>query len=185
MSPFELRVLPLSELKPAPYHPRRPLAPTAPAYRKLRASVAAFGPVDPLVWNEPTGHVVGGHVRLRVLEDLGCAAAPVSVVRLPEAHERALNVALNNTKAQGRFAPAQLEPVLAGLGPLLEATGFDRGVFTTLRMAPAPAPPPRAADRDRVEVTLVTTDATFAGLTPALDKLIGDYALVAHVRRGG
>ena len=183
MSPFELRVLPLSDLKPAPYNPRRPLAPTAPAYRKLKASVAAFGLVEPLVWNEPTGHVVGGHVRLRVLEELGRTEAPVSVVRLTAARERALNVVLNNAKAQGRFAPSKLEPVLAGLGPLLDATGFDRGLFAALRMEPAGAPPPRAEERDRVEVTLVADGATFAGLTAALDKLIGDYGLVAHVRR--
>ena len=183
MSSFELRVLPLSDLKPAPYHPRRPLAPAAPAYRKLKASVAAFGLVEPLVWNEPTGHVVGGHVRLRVLDELGYAAAPVSVVRLTPARERALNVVLNNAKAQGRFAPSKLEPVLAGLGPLLAATGFDRGLFAALRMKPAGAPPLRAEERDRVEVTLVADGATFAGLTAALDKLIGDYGLIAHVRR--
>ena len=75
MSTFELRVLPLSDLTPAPYHPRRPLGPAAPAYRKLKASVAAFGLVEPLVWNELTGHVVGGHVRLRALGELGYTEA--------------------------------------------------------------------------------------------------------------
>ena len=43
--------------------------------------------------------------------------------------------------------------------------------------------PAEEAVSDRVEVTLVTDAATYAKLTPALDKLIGDYELVAHVRR--
>ena len=58
-------------------------------------------------------------------------------------------------------------------------------MLTALRMEPIdwanrgadPAP-------DRVEVTLVTDEATFAAMTAALDRLIGDYDLVAHVRHG-
>lgn len=99
IAPLELRVLPLSELTPAPYHPRRELAPKSPAYRRLRASIAEFGLVEPLVWNEPTGHVVGGHLRLRVLRDLGVTEVPVAVVRLSPEREKALNLVLNNTRA--------------------------------------------------------------------------------------
>ena len=60
MSPlpaFEVRTLPIDQLKPAPYNPRKALKPDSPAYRKLRASLTEFGLVEPLVWNEPTGHV--------------------------------------------------------------------------------------------------------------------------------
>jgi len=74
MSPLEIRILPLSELKPAPYNPRRVLSATSPAYRKLKASLTEFGLVEPLVWNELTGHVVGGHATLRVLKELGITA---------------------------------------------------------------------------------------------------------------
>lgn len=187
MSQLELRTLPLAALKPAPYNPRRALAPTSPAYRKLKASLTEFGLVEPLVWNETTGHVVGGHARLRILEQLGVAEVPVSVVRLSPAREKALNVVLNNLEAQGRFDPAKLADVLGELTDLPEfaLTGFDTRVLTALRMEPAnravlesePAP-------DRVEITLITNGATFEALTAALDKLIGDYDLVAHVRRG-
>ena len=90
---------------------------------------------------------------------------------------------LNNPKAQGRFAPSRLEPVLAELGPLLDVTGFDRGVLASLRLKPAGTPRPRPSEPDRVEVTLVADGAAFAGLSAALDKLIGEYALTAHVRR--
>src|SRR5689334_15689334 len=93
---LEIRVLPIGHLKPAPYNPRKPVRPGSPAYRKLRASLAEFGLVEPLVWNERTGHVVGGHARLAILKELGVAEVPVSVVRLDDARERALNVVLNN-----------------------------------------------------------------------------------------
>src|SRR5438132_1194750 len=120
MPAFELRFLPLSELKPAPHHARRTLAPKSPAYKKLKASLAEFGLVEPLVWNEPTGHVVGGHARLPILAELGHAEVPVSVVRLSETREKALGVVLNNPKAQGRYDPRRLESVLGELAGLPE-----------------------------------------------------------------
>jgi len=188
MSPLEVRVIPISELKPAPYNPRRALAPRSPAYRKLRASVVAFGLVEPLVWNERTGHVVGGHARLRVLAELGVTEVPVSVVRLSDAREKALNVVLNNQEAQSRYDPAKLADVLTELEPLpeLALTGFDGGTLRALRFEPAELGqlPDARAESDRVEVTLVTDEATYPALAPELDKLIGDFELVAHVRRG-
>ena len=85
---LEIRVLPIDQLVPAPYNPRRVLSPKSPAYRKLAASLKEFGLVEPLVWNELTGHVVGGHMRLRVLRELGTTEVPVSVVRLTDAREK-------------------------------------------------------------------------------------------------
>ena len=185
MSPLELRVLPLADLKPARGHPRRVLSPNSAAYKKLKASLAAFGLVEPLVWNERTGHIVAGGARLRILAELGYTEVPVSVVRLSPAREKALAVMLDNPKAQGRYDPTKLAAVLADLNdrPELELTGFDRRTLAALRFEPTAAAPPQK-ESDRVEVTLVTTDATFAAASAALDKLIGDYELVAHVRRG-
>lgn len=185
MPALELRTLPLADLGPAPSHPRRPLAPGSRAYRRLRASVAAFGLVEPLVWNELTGRVVGGAARLRILAELGYTEVPVSVVRLSAAREAALAVVLNNPKAQARYDPAKLAAVLAELDgrPELALTGFDRGARAALRLEPSR----RAVEEkpaDRVEVTLVATEAAFATLAPQLDKLIGEHELVAHVRRG-
>lgn len=186
MSPFVLRMMPLAELKPAPYNPRRVLSPTSPAYRKLKASLAEFGLVEPLIWNELTGHVVGGHARLRILAELGVAEVPVSVVRLNITREKALNVVLNNQEAQSRYDPTKLADLLSELTglPELKLTGFEATTLATLRLEPAPlARPAEAAASDRVEVTLVTDAAIYDDLAPALDKLIGDYELVAHVRR--
>ena len=187
MSALELRLMPLADLKPAPYNPRRVLAPTSAAYRKLKASLAEFGLVEPLIWNELTGYVVGGHARLRILAELGYTEVPVSVVRLSEAREKALNVVLNNQEAQSRYDPAKLAAILGELDtlPELALTGFDRDTLGALKFEPvSPAPAREEKQADRVEVTLVTDEKTYTTLGPQLDKLIGEHGLVAHVRRG-
>lgn len=177
-SPLEVRNLPLDQLTPAAYNPRRELPPTAPAYRKLRASLERFGLVEPLVWNELTGRIVGGHLRLRILKELGVAEVPVSVVRLTDAQEKALNVVLNNHEAQGRYDPAKLAAVLDELRDLPEMadTGFDPSVLRALRLQPVDELPAEPA-ADRVEVTLVTDPGTFAELRPLLDELVRAFDL--------
>src|SRR5262245_56872146 len=107
-APLDVRTLPVADLRPAPYNPRHAPKPTDPRYKKLAASLREFGLVEPLVWNETTGHVVGGHARLAILKAMGVTHVPVSVVRLPPEREKALNVVLNNREAQGRFDPLKL-----------------------------------------------------------------------------
>jgi ParB-like chromosome segregation protein Spo0J len=186
MSPLEIRNLPLSELKPAPYNPRRGLSPKSPAYRKLKTSLIEFGLVEPLVWNELSGFVVGGHLRLRILKELGVKEVPVSVVRLTNAREKALNVLLNNQEAQGRYDPERLAELLTELEdtPELELTGFDARTLAALRLEPVEEAPADDLDPDRVEITFVTDDETYEKLAPELDELVGRYDLVSHVRRG-
>jgi len=183
---FEVRVLPIDRLVPAPYNPRRMLKPTDRAYRKLEASLRAFGLVEPLVWNERTGHVVGGHARLRILKAMGVTELPVSVVRLSDAREKALNVVLNNQEAQSRYDPSRLADLLDELGPLpeLAMTGFDPGALPPLRLAPSPELPPAAEVGDRVTVTLEMPGDTFDRLAPQLDRLVARFDLTSHVKRG-
>ena len=137
MSQITLRTLPLDQLSPAPYNPRKVLSPTSPAYRKLKASLESFGLVEPLVWNERTGHIVGGHARLRILRDLGIAEVPVSVVNLTDERERALNVMLNNLEAQGRYDPKLLLDLLEPMRemPEFDLTGFDASMLDALKFA--------------------------------------------------
>ena len=180
---LEVRVLPIEQLTPAPYNPRKVLKPADPAYRKLRASLEEFGLVEPLVWNELTGRVVGGHARLRILKELGVAAVPVSVVRLTEAKEKALNVVLNNHEAQGRYDAALLAALLEELRDLraIESTGFDASAIAAFQLRPVEGPPDEPA-AGRVEVVLVADAATFAELRPRLDELVREFDLEAHVK---
>jgi len=182
---IEVRVLPIKSLKPAAYNPRKVLRPSDSTYKKLRASLEEFGLVEPLVWNEFTGRVVGGHARLRILKELGITKVAVSVVRLDEQREKALNVVLNNYEAQGRYDPAKLAELLVELDVLdaLKLTGFDSSTLAALRYEPARLPDDDR-DPDRVEVTLVTDAATFGRLETKLDALVREYDLEAHVKRG-
>ena len=178
---IEIRTLPIHRLKPAPYNPRRALTPAA--YRKLKKSLTEFGLVEPLVWNELTGHVVGGHARLAILRELGASEVPVSVVRLDEAREKALNVVLNNQEAQGRYDPDKLADLLLELEdlPELELTGFDETAIPALDFEPVEIEP--TPEPDRVEVTFVTDADTYEKLAPKLDVLVAKFDVVPHVRR--
>jgi ParB-like chromosome segregation protein Spo0J len=182
---MELRTLPLDSLTPAPYNPRRRLRPTDPAYRKLHASLREFGLVEPLVWNELTSHVVGGHARLAILRGMGVTEVPVSVVRLTPAREKALNVVLNNREAQGRFDPEMLADLLTELEelPELALTGFDSTTLADLRLEPLADGTPAEEPTGAVEVTIVADAETFERLQPRLEALVGEFDLTCHVRR--
>ncbi len=58
---MDIRKIPIEKLNPAPYNPRQDLRPGDAAFEKLRRSMSEFGCVEPIVWNERTGNVVGGH----------------------------------------------------------------------------------------------------------------------------
>ena len=88
----------IADLEPAPYNPRQI---SEEALAGLGTSVDRFGLVEPVVWNRRTGHVVGGHQRLKVLQARGVTETDVVVVDLPEGEEKALNVALNSPRIAG------------------------------------------------------------------------------------
>ena len=182
---LDVRVLPIDHLTPAEYNPRKPMTPTDTAHRKLKRSLEEFGLVEPLVWNELTGRVVGGHLRLSILKELGHTEVPVSVVRLSEAREKALNVVLNNREAQGVFEPGTLAELLDELDglPEFDATGFDAGILDVLRFEPAELTPD---DRDPtlVELTLVMSAERYEAIKGRVDELVSELDLESHVRRG-
>jgi ParB-like chromosome segregation protein Spo0J len=176
--------MPIAELKPAPYNPRRVLKPDSPAYRKLAASLREFGLVEPLVWNEISGHIVGGHARLRILKEMGVEEIPVSVVQLSLEREKALNVVLNNREAQSRFDPGTLSKLLAELrdSSELKLSGFELSDLPALKLEPVAIVSP-VKELDHVEVTLVADKATFERISERLDALVAEFDLVCHVKR--
>ena len=116
----------ISELIPAPYNPRKDIQPGDAEYEKLRRSLEEFGYVEPVIWNIQTGHVVGGHQRLKVLRELGETEIDCVIVDLPDAQEKALNIALN--KISNDWDKEKLTALLEDLQNSdidISLTGFD------------------------------------------------------------
>lgn len=123
-----IRRIPVGKVNPAPYNPRKKLSPGDPAWERLRESMENFGCVEPLVWNERTGHLVGGHQRFSVLTADGATEVDVSVVDLDPEREKVLNVALN--KVSGEWDQEALARLFADLESAeaeidIALTGFD------------------------------------------------------------
>ncbi len=122
---MEIKELPLKELKPAAYNPRKKLKKGDKEYEKIKQSLLKFGYVDPIIVNEDLT-VIGGHQRLTVLKDLDYETAKCVIVDLPKEDEKALNIALN--KITGQWDEALLADLLLDLQESdfnLDLTGFE------------------------------------------------------------
>ncbi|MBB1068921.1 DNA modification methylase [Limosilactobacillus sp. RRLNB_1_1] len=123
----------ITDLIPADYNPRKDLKPGDPDYEKLKRSMHEFGYVDPIIWNQQTGHVVGGHQRLKILQDEGIQEAECVVVNLNDEKEKALNVALN--KISGNWDKDKLALLMTDLQASdldVSLTGFDESEISDL-----------------------------------------------------
>ena len=123
---MQVSKIPIGQLNPAAYNPRKDLQPGDPEYEKLKRSMQEFGYVEPIVWNKRTGNIVGGHQRYKVLLDMGMSEVDCVVVDLDETKEKALNLALN--KIQGDWDYVKLKDLLEELdtGAFdIEITGFS------------------------------------------------------------
>jgi hypothetical protein len=120
--------IPVSKLNSAAYNPRKDLKPGDAEYDKLANSIEAFGYIEPIVWNERTGNVVGGHQRLKVLAARGMDKIECVVVDYDEMTEKAANVALN--KISGDWDFSKLADLLLELDEFnfdMDLTGFGEG----------------------------------------------------------
>ena len=119
-----------SDLKPAPYNPRR-ISPDALA--GLGQSVESFGDLSGIVWNKRSGFLVCGHQRIEALRQRGAEwkdgafelngeRFPVRVVDWDETTERAANVTANNPHIAGDWTE-DLSGILEGLSNSLDV--FD------------------------------------------------------------
>ena len=116
----ELKVLPVSVLRPAEYNPRKKLKVGDKEYEKIKASIEEFGFADPLVVNADMT-IIGGHQRLTVAMDLGYTEVPCAIVDVDKVREKALNIALN--KITGVWD----EDLLAQLLEDIQNSDFDLG----------------------------------------------------------
>lgn len=131
---MNIKTLKTADLRPANYNPRRDLKPDDVDYQKLRRSIQEFGYVEPIIWNERTGTVVGGHQRLKVLIEQGIEEIECVIVNLEEKDEKILNVLLN--KAKGRWDIEKLSDILQELNEAgeMENTGYEDWEFQSLMM---------------------------------------------------
>ena len=89
---MNIQKLKISDLKPAPYNPRKS---TKEQEQKLKESLQKFGIVEPVIFNQNTGYIVGGHFRVRELKKLGYTEIDCVIVNLSEEDEKELNIRLN------------------------------------------------------------------------------------------
>ncbi|MCA9024092.1 MAG: ParB N-terminal domain-containing protein [Planctomycetaceae bacterium] len=191
---MKLQSLPVSDLIPAPYNPRISLQPGDVAFEKLKRSLDEFDLVQPIVWNQRTGHVVGGHQRLEVLKHQGCQEVDCVVVDLSLEREQALNITLNNTSVASDWDPDKLVDLLDELHELPDfdatLTGFDEQQLQDLLLAPDPScadgwQPPDDDDSslDRIRATLEIPLDRWDEVKQTLDQILGDEpSLTLHVR---
>lgn len=94
----KLRIIeiPISELLTSIYNPR---AHDRQAIEQVKESIRRFGVVDPLIVNgapERKNIIIGGHLRLKALTELGQTSVPVVYVNIPDIEkEKELNLRLN------------------------------------------------------------------------------------------
>lgn len=123
----------IDQLIPSDYNPRVELKPGDAEFESLRRSIDTFGFVEPVVWNERSGHVVGGHQRINVAKHLEYTQLDVVVVDLDDQSEKTLNIALN--KISGEWDIPKLRDLLEELdtGEVdIELTGFSQAEFEEL-----------------------------------------------------
>lgn len=96
---MNIQIIAAEKLKAAAYNPRKDLKPGDEEYEKLRRSIEEFGYVEPVIWNERTGNIVGGHQRFKVLTALGYTEIDCVVLDIDEQREKALNVASTKSAA--------------------------------------------------------------------------------------
>jgi len=125
---MNIQTISIDRINAATYNPRVDLQPGDLEYEKLKRSIEEFGYVEPIVWNERTGNMVGGHQRYKIMVDeLGHTELDVSVVDIDDQQERLLNLALN--KVSGRWdeeALARLLDELQTAGAKLDLSGFEQ-----------------------------------------------------------
>jgi len=104
MNNLNIVYVPISDLKPSEYNPRKWNRSQIDA---LKESIKRFGLVDPLVCNsapERKNIVIGGHFRLKVAKELELKEMPVVYINITDIEkERELNIRLNKNLGEFDF----------------------------------------------------------------------------------
>lgn len=122
---MEFKKLPIDDLIPASYNPRKKLKPGDSEFEKIKNSIEQFGYVEPVIVNQDMT-VIGGHQRITVLKTLGFTEIDCVVIDVDKTKEKALNIALN--KISGEWNKELLADLIQDLQSLdydVAFTGFD------------------------------------------------------------
>lgn len=118
---IEVQYVPIADLNASTYNPRKW---SKDQLAQLKESIKRFGTVEPLIVNSAPNRrniVIGGHMRISALSELGRVDAPVVYLHIPdETKEKELNLRLN--KNRGEF---DLELLAAFDESLLSDIGFS------------------------------------------------------------
>ena len=127
---FEIRTFWRSQIKE---HPKNPRTITESAKKKLKGKMQEVGLLQPLIVNERTGYLLGGHQRLASLDSLEKYKdgkhdyeIDVAVVDLAEKQELEMLVFLNNPGAQGGWELETLAEINLEAGVGFSDMGFDK-----------------------------------------------------------
>lgn len=115
---FEKSRLPIGELKLHPRNPRKHPKKDSALWQVMVKSLEVDY-FDPIVWNKRNGCLVSGHLRLKVLQEMGFTHVDVVVVDYDEVLHYARMIAAN------RFLGDWEEEILASLAREIEAGGLD------------------------------------------------------------
>ena len=115
---IQIERLAVEVIKPHPRNPREHPDPGSKGWEVVKRSLSDRY-FDPLVWNRINGMLVSGHLRLKVLMELGYTHVDVVVVECDETTHYALMIHAN--RHQGEFD----QEILVSLLTEIEASGLD------------------------------------------------------------
>lgn len=132
----EKRVIQRSQIKLAPYNPRKI---SEKAKKGLKANLKKVGLLGGIVWNEGTGNLVSGHQKIRIIDEVegynpetqeNDYQITVEVVNLTEKEEKEQNIFMNSTTVQGGFDNDLLADLLKDID--YKAAGLDEADMNVL-----------------------------------------------------
>ncbi len=189
-------------LNPAAINPRRIDDRALSALSRL---LDEHGFVAPVVARREDRLLIGGHQRIKAnsLRKKPAELVPcVFLEGISDERAKALNVALNNPAAQGRFDVGLLGELLTGMDTsdldLPATTGLPRAEIAELTAGLAQCEPDTLepdglldlrdeddGDEDKVVVILEMPPETYQLVRSRLDRLISTHELTCHVRMDG
>jgi hypothetical protein len=136
---YVIKVVNRDQINEAYYNPRQITEEARKLLKNFISDVKRGGLLDPLIWNERTGNLIGGHQKLGILDQLHRGKPyqlTVAACDMDEVDEVRGNIFLNNTSAQGTWDIEKLKLIKDNFADLdfldcgfsvddLDVMGFD------------------------------------------------------------